>query len=168
VTVGQAIELVGRHRRTGVLIDANLLVMLMIGEIDPSHIAKYERTNKYEEVDYEFLSSLLGTNVSLVVTPHVAAEVSNLGNKLTGKYHEDFLRLLDVFIQRCRERWTEARFVVGDPDYLRLGLTDAGLLGMKRNSPLVITDDLDLYLALETRRRPTIKYAHLMEEIRGV
>ncbi len=52
---------------------------------------------------------------------------------------------------------------LNDPDYLRLGLTDAAILTALSDQVALLTADLDLYLAALERRHRATNFGHLRD-----
>ena len=75
-------RLVRLHRNNGVLVDANLLLLLAIGRFNKSLIPGFERTSNFLIDDYHLLESLVRQFSRIISTPHVLTEVSNLTTKL--------------------------------------------------------------------------------------
>jgi len=69
-----------------ILIDANALVVLLIGIIDPRLFKTHKTTSIYEEQDYYDLLAIIGDLKNLVVLPNVWTEVDNLLNNFSGNY----------------------------------------------------------------------------------
>jgi hypothetical protein len=65
-------------RRHGLLVDTNLLVLFIVGSVNPDRIGTFKRTNKYSRTDYQLLIRVLGHFEPIYTLAHVAAEVSNL------------------------------------------------------------------------------------------
>ena len=89
------------------LLDTNLLLLLFIGAKDPKLIAKARTLKAFEESDYDLLEAIIRLNfTSLVTTPHIMTEVSNL----LGKEREDIKSagrraiLGRIFVPRSRWR----------------------------------------------------------------
>lgn len=72
-------ELFKNHVGKPVLVDANLLLLVMIGSFDRDLIASFKRTCAYSIRHYDLLVRLLGYFSTVVTTPHILTEVSNLG-----------------------------------------------------------------------------------------
>ena len=64
--------------RPGVLLDANLLILLAVGLTNRDYIGRHKRLTKYDATDLDVLSGLIAQFSSVVFTPHVLAEASNL------------------------------------------------------------------------------------------
>ena len=60
------------------LIDANLLVLFVVGKTDRQLIAKHRRLREFSVDDYDRLVGILRMVDQLVVTPNTLTETSNL------------------------------------------------------------------------------------------
>ena len=60
-----------------ILIDANLLVLLVVGRTRRSLIADHKRLSSFTAEDYDLLLSVIGSR-TIVVTPNTLTEASNL------------------------------------------------------------------------------------------
>ncbi len=65
-------------QHSGYFVDANLLVLLIVGNVNYGHIPKHKRTKAYTVDDYHKLCSILGKVGQIFVTPNILTEVSNL------------------------------------------------------------------------------------------
>jgi len=153
-------DLIQRHRQHGLLIDANLLVLYMIGTVNKSRITKFKRTEKYTARDFEALRSILAQFARVITTPHILTEVSNLARPL-GKEQAAFSRAFSRWIDAADERFEASREIARQPLFARLGLTDAAVASATRKEMLVLTDDLDLYLALARAGADCINFSHI-------
>jgi hypothetical protein len=70
------------HSKT-LLLDTNLLILLFIGSKDSLMISKARTLSAFVEDDYDLLGKVINSNSfnSLVTTPHIMTEVSNLLGK---------------------------------------------------------------------------------------
>jgi len=154
------VGLIEKHRTNGLLIDTNLLVLFLVGKTNKSRILSFKRTQAYTLEDFEVLERLVDQFRTLITTPHVLTEVSNLaslyGEELTA------LRLkFRLLVEQMKEFRDESQFVVGDSSFNRLGLTDAAIARISRHSLLVLTDDLDLYTILLYRGVDAVNSNHI-------
>ncbi len=155
-------RLVSAYRARGVLLDANLLVLYIVGSHDPRLIGSVKATRSFTVRDYEFVAGLVSLFDRLVTTPHVLTEVDGLSNVgLPGRHRWDYLDTFRQRIEEAVEVQTPARDVVADPAFLRLGLTDAAVLTLGEGGPLVVSTDLDLCIALESRGLGVVNYNHI-------
>jgi predicted nucleic acid-binding protein len=131
-----------------VFVDSNLLVLLVVGRVNPERIETFKRTNKYRKQDFDLLGSLIGSASKLYSTAHVLAEVSNLTD-LKDSEREQARHVLKEVVQQVKEISIPSVDGVNDPVYSRLGLTDAAIVvAAKQYSCQVWTDDFDLYESL--------------------
>lgn len=63
---------------SSLLIDTNLLVLLVVGRVNPERIQSFKRTSGYDKQAYDALERIVLHARRLVALPHVWAEVSNL------------------------------------------------------------------------------------------
>ena len=84
------------------------------------------------------------------MTPNIYTEVSNLSRhisepaktKIANTLREFTLTRTDV-----EERYIASRNAMSREEFIRLGLTDAGLLELAAQKAMILTTDLGLYLA---------------------
>jgi hypothetical protein len=71
----------------GLLIDTNLLVLFVVGSVNPNRIETFKRTSKYSPRDYDLLVRVMERWGSLYTVAHVLAEVSNLTDRTRHAEH---------------------------------------------------------------------------------
>lgn len=129
-------------------IDANLLVLLAVGGVDPQLIAKHKRLNEFTPDDYVRLTALLQTVHHVCVTPNVLTEASNLISQHRDPQRSHFLAELKWIIERSCEIVVKSVDAACNPDYKRLGLTDSALMEAASEKVPLITVDLRLYVLI--------------------
>ena len=139
----------------GALIDANLLLVYVVGKTDLKALARLPHTKQYED-DYFLVERVVEWFAKVYTTPNVLTEVSNLGKKLG----RDFFRTLTAVVSIMEERYCTSVDASTNEQFQRLGLTDAGLSMLAENH-LVLTDDLNLYLALRANNVDAVNFNHL-------
>jgi hypothetical protein len=154
--------LIGRFKAKGVLIDANLALLYLVGSYNPRLIGdgKYNKLSKYVLEDYELLVKLKSVFKKAVTTPHVLTEVSNLTNDLPEqtkaeclkKFHEAFAGIDELAISSLE---TALR-----PDFHFLGLTDSALASVS-NQYLIVTDDARMVKKLNELHMEALNFNHL-------
>ena len=107
-----AVGLIEKHRTNGLLIDTNLLVLFLVGKTNKSRILSFQRTQAYTLEDLELLERLVEQFRTLITTPHVLTEVSNLAS-LRGKELTAFRLLFRLLVDQMKEFCDESQFVVG-------------------------------------------------------
>lgn len=154
-----------------VLLDANLLLLLLIGSIDRSLFDTNKRIRKYSAREFFLLNECLREAKVLMTTGHVNSQASDLGaGSLTGQYRQTFLDLL-----RAMHENNTALLMTADEVHqpilslnasvLReLGVADAGLINATRESSGVLfTDDLPLYLMAQRHGVEAVNFSHLLQ-----
>lgn len=155
-------ELVGRYRTRGVLLDANLLILYLVGSHDPRLIQTTKATRQFNKQDFEFVARLVAYMERLVTTPHVLTEVNGLSNTGVPRRHRyDYLSTFREQIGGMVEVLAEAKEIALRDVFLRLGLTDAAIITLATDGPLVVSTDLDLCVALESRGLDVVNYNHI-------
>lgn len=153
-------------RQTGLLIDTNLLVLRVIGDVNPQRVGVFKRVTAYTAEGYNLLRRLMTQAARLFTIPQVISEVSNLTD-LSGKEREDALRVLRHYVLLHTETAATSRDACAHSAYERLGVTDSAiLLTAERHGVAVLTNDLDLHLALQERGIPSANFTHLRNAIR--
>jgi rRNA-processing protein FCF1 len=157
-----ALGLIEKHGSKGVLVDTNLLVLHLVGNVNKSRISSFKRTGAYNAKDFDLLERLLGHFGKLVTTPHVLTEVSNLTD-LPGKELHTIRALFKAEVEVMEERHQESREIVRDVCFERLGLADAAIAVLCRQDVLVLTADLELWAALQSRGVDCLNFNHVRE-----
>lgn len=135
------------HRpQTGLLIDANLLVLLVAGRTDPGLIAKHRRLTEFTTDDYDRLTDLILAFGKVLVTPNTLTEASNLLAQHGEPERSRALRTLRFLIEDAQEIVIASADAARTRGFERLGLTDAALLEVVSDAAPLVTVDLDLYL----------------------
>ena len=83
----------------------------------------------------------------VLVTPNTLTEASNLLGQHRDPERSQLFMTLRILIDESHEVVVASAEASGHPSFLRLGLTDAGLLGLVSWDTPLVTVDLDLYLA---------------------
>ncbi|MEQ1946792.1 MAG: hypothetical protein ABL995_06375 [Bryobacteraceae bacterium] len=147
----------------GVLIDTNLLVLLVVGLVNPRRIEAFKRTRQYTAADFRLLNAALDGFRPLYATPQIAAEVSNLTD-LGGIERVAARNVLKTIVNEWTEPVVTSVAAVQGRFYERLGLTDSAIqIVSSEKKCSVLTDDLDLYLALSRLGVPVYNFNHLRE-----
>ena len=154
------------RRRLDVVIDANRLVLLVVGLEDAALLGRHRRLRSYDTGAFDLLLARLADARSVVVTPGVLTEASNLlryeAEPARGRTMNALKAIVlgDASLARGMpviERYLQAARVVLRDEFGRLGLTDAGLLYMMDAESVLLTDDIDLYLAA-SRNSQQVEY----------
>ncbi|MDE0145789.1 MAG: PIN domain-containing protein [Nitrospira sp.] len=131
----------------GFFIDANLLLLLIVGSVGRDLIAKHRRLQeKFAVEDFDRLINLLHPE-QVFVTPNTLTETSNLLGQHREPERSRFFDKLKFIIQESKEVVVASSVASRNNAFERLGLTDAALLEVATPETPLVTVDLDLYLA---------------------
>ena len=154
--------LIDRYKPKGILIDANLALLYLVGSYDPRLIGdgKYNKLSKYNIDDYDLLLRLKKVFKKAVTTPHVLTEVSNLTNDLPEKtksaclkkFYETFVEIDELIIPSME--------AAQRPEFHFLGLTDSALALVSKKF-LIVTDDARLVQKMSEYGLEALNFSHL-------
>ena len=132
---------------SALFIDANLIVLLVVGQTGRELIAKHRRTRGFTVEDYERLIRATSRVDELRVTPNTLTEASNLLGQHGEPERSQLLLTLRALIERSPEAVVASADATRRDTFPRLGLTDAALLEVVSADAPLLTVDLDLYVA---------------------
>jgi len=161
--LSDADELIRKHGATGVLVDANMLLVYLVGQLD-ENLVKYVTPNRaYTADDFQLVAMMLSQFKTLIVTPSVLAEVSNLSSKLPEGYRDEFRRLLARLLPTAAftERLVELANVPNGQAFVPFGFTDATIEQISAQGVPVFTDDFNLYQLLAGKNADVFNYNHI-------
>lgn len=133
-----------KYGRSDLLIDANLLIVLLVGNTNEKIINKVKPTRAYTIEDYRFLLRLI-KHFRVVTTPHILTEASNLCEK-TEKHHKDKIMLqFSKTVIDLIEFPIPSKEAVTTPIFRKLGLSDSIIFQLGKKGLIVLTDDFELH-----------------------
>ncbi len=148
----------------GLFIDANLLVLLVVGSVGRDLIAKHRRLKEYTPEDYDTLVDEIDRVDRVYVTPNTLTETSNLLGQHGEPERARFFEELRILIRESREVVVASGQASGNSSFARLGLTDAALLEAITAETPLLTVDLELYLtALAQGDEVAVNFRHLRD-----
>ena len=155
-------EVIRKYRRKGLLVDANLLVAYLVGSVHPRHLKDCRATTRYfGPEDFPLLSSFLSAFESIVTTPHILTEVSNLVGKLKGPLLNEVRLLFRELVAVATEHFDWSATISAHEDFLRFGLADTAVSLLAPNRYLVLTDDARLADLLGRRHVDVVNFNHV-------
>ena len=155
-----AAGLIEKHRSKGALIDANLLILYLVGKTNKRRIEDFKPCDVFEIEDFDLLEALVEYLGGVITTPHILTEVSNLA-KLEAKELSAFRQVYKLAVEQMDEFYDESRAVVADAAFMPLGLTDAAIAVLQRRNRLVLTADFNLWGTLQGRGVDAVNFTHL-------
>lgn len=132
---------------SGFFVDANLLVLLVVGSVNTNIIARHRRLADYTATDYETLLGLLSRANRIFVTPNTLTEASNLLRQHREPERSDLMERLRLLIDQSDEVVVASAKAAANPEFRRLELTDSALLESISPQTPLLTVDRDLYVA---------------------
>ena len=132
---------------SALFIDANLIVLLVVGLAGRELIAKHRRTKMFTVEDFDRLIRAISPVAELRVTPNTLTEASNLLGQHGEPQRSRLLLTLRTLIERSPEIVVASVDAARRDEFPRLGLTDAALLEVVSADAPLLTVDLDLYVA---------------------
>jgi hypothetical protein len=141
-------DLVARYAVRGLLVDTNVLLLYLVGLLDPELIERFKRTRSsgYGAEDFVLVSNLIALFARIVITPHILAELSNLSLQMEqprlsayfGRAVEALRHVTEEPV--CKDRMLSSEWLDLLP---KIGFTDLSILEAgQRGKYLVLTDDL--------------------------
>ena len=131
----------------GIFIDANLLVLLVVGATDQELIAKHRRLRRFMVEDYERLIGIIRQAGQVFLTPNTLTEASNLLAQHPNPERSRFFAVFRRIIGKSEEIVVASKAASRNNEFVRLGLTDAALLEVISEETPLVTVDLDLFVA---------------------
>ncbi len=155
-------ELASRHRRGGVLVDTNLLLLFYVGGYDPDLVERFSRTaDRFVSADFDTLNGVLGGFDKVITTPYILTEVSNLLGQLGGRARTECFEQFARSIPALDETHTGGATLARKPMFVKLGITDTSIIEIAAAPYLVLTDDFRLYNYLADRSIDVLNFNNL-------
>ena len=152
--------------RQTLILDANLIVLLVVGLADENAVPLHKRTRAYTIGDFRLLLRVISQYAELAVLPNALSEASNLlefeGDGLPEKVFRRFLQ----FVATTREIYVPSLSASGRSEFRRLGLTDAATLEAAKEHVHILSADLGLYLAAAKAGYSAANFTHAIEAAR--
>jgi hypothetical protein len=136
-------SILNRYRGKRILLDANLLLLWLIGTFQRTRIEVFKRTASFSTIEFDVLSSLLLEFRTIVTTPHVLTEVSNLANSLPENVKSAWFDHFSMRIAALEEILEPASKIAQQTSFNPFGLTDAAIQHASVDT-LVLTEDFRL------------------------
>jgi hypothetical protein len=132
-----------QYRGKRILLDSNLLLLFLIGSFERRRIEQFKRTSDFSEADFDILANLLTAFRTIVTTPHVLTEVSNLANALPENLKPLWAEHFALQTGSLMEVFEPAAEVMRQLSFGAFGLTDAAIHGAAQDT-LILTEDFRL------------------------
>ena len=126
------------------LLDTNLLVLWIVGNLDPSRIGR-RRLEFFEQPHLLRLNEIVAGFSHHVSTPNILTETSNLIGAGDQQLAHGAATALGLYIESLTEIYVPSIDTLVEPFYVRLGLADASLAHLAARVDHVLTVDGPLY-----------------------
>jgi len=150
--------------------DTGVLLLHVVGSIDPGRVDSFKRTQSqgYRAEDFQVLQQFVAPFQRSLSTPNILTEASNLLKGGSEAETQAYRTALRRYVEAVDERYLPATPIVAEPAYLKLGLTDAGLVQHAiKAGILVLTDDAQLAGWLYHLNADVVNFTHLRGLDRG-
>lgn len=154
--------------RGSIAIDANLLLLLIVGLTSPSYIEKHKRLkNQYTTDDFDLLVLLISEYSPIILLPNTLTETSNLLRYIENPIKSEILQNLKLLMSHSTEMFISSVIAATRVEFLELGLTDAVLLEFISTkyqgfSPTLLTVDLKLAIKAEMLGYSVVNFNHYL------
>lgn len=143
-------------------IDTNLLLVLLIGVLDPAQIERFKRTKDYGRKDFELLRAFVGNYDRLLTTPNILTEVSNFVGQLSEPLRRRaYITLKNLTDSTIEEQYWPTTELTQFPAFPMLGLADVSVFAAAESGVTILTADFPLYNRLTSAGLVAINYTHL-------
>lgn len=151
-----------------IALDANLLVLLIVGHRARKFVEKHKRLRQFNGDDFDLLKDVLDASDGVVATPNVLTEASNLVvYGVSEPLRSEFRQTLRELAGALLEHYQPSRIASEEPEFINLGLADCAWFGCLDSETVFITDDLDLFNAATSRGVVAYNFT-LMRQERGL
>ena len=149
-----------------IILDANLLLLVIVGKTSRKYIENkiHKKLTAYSLEDFDRLAGLLSNAPKIIVSPNTLTEVSNHADWVAEPARSKIAETFRQFVHAphgTEERVVTSAQAVNRAEFLRLGLTDSVLLELASKKSMILTTDLDLYLAALKAGYQATNFNHL-------
>jgi hypothetical protein len=149
--------------RKTIALDANLLVLLVVGLAEPRYIPLHKRLKAFTVDDFKLLTNMIAASAGMAVTPNALSEASNLLRQINEPAKTRVGMALRRLIQNTNEIYVASVDASSRREFLRIGLSDSALLEVNKNDIVVLSVDLGLCLAAQAAGYTAVNFNHVRE-----
>jgi hypothetical protein len=150
-----------------IALDANLILLLVVGMAGPHRIAAHKRLRAFVEADYVTLRKLISGFEELVALPNTLSEASNVLGWTSG----DTVQLwatFATFVSRVREVYVASALCAARPEFSRLGLSDCAMIEAAKDKIFILTTDGGLYRSALAVGYEADNFTHYTEAAKAI
>jgi hypothetical protein len=143
------------------MLDANLLILLLIGKTRRQLVQTHKRTSAFTVEDYDALEEIVKRFQLVATTPNVLTEASNLCTGFAGDDKNRFQQAIETYVYSFSEEYVPSRDVIANEIFSHCGLSDAVLAEIATRRFLILTVDGTLYNFLLQLGLSTLNFNHI-------
>jgi hypothetical protein len=147
-------------------LDANLIMLLIVGLADETVVPDHKRTRAYSTKDFKLLLEVISTYGEIAVVPNALSEVSNLLSFEADELSRKILLNFSRFISSTKEFYVTSVDAANRNEFRWLGLSDSAILEIAKNQMDLLTADIDLHIAALKAGYNSVNFTHLIEAAR--
>jgi hypothetical protein len=147
-------------------LDANLVMLLIVGLADESVVPDHKRTRAYSVKDFKLLLEITSSYTEIAVVPNALSEVSNLLSFEPDQLSRKILSSFSRFILGAREFYVTSVDAAGRNEFRWLGLSDSAILEIAKQEMDLLTADVHLHVAALKAGYNSVNFTHLIEAAR--
>lgn len=159
------LELLEHYHSSGIVVDANLLLLHIVGSADVDQIARFKRTRIFTDDDFLALQLILKRFEHIIVTPNLLTEVNSFLNQLPMEQRAYYFAAFALQIVSLEEVFLSSATLSEKPEFVAFGLTDTGLSSLAGRDYLVLTTDGRLADYLQRQGWAAINFNHFRRYI---
>jgi hypothetical protein len=148
------------------VLDANLIILLVVGLADETLVSQHKRTRAYSKNDFRLLLKIISNFDEVTVLPNALSEASNLLDFEGEGQPAKIFTQLSHLIATSKEVYVPSADALVRREFRRLGLTDAAMLEMGKNNFHILSADVGLYLAALEAGYAASNFTHAIEAAR--
>lgn len=147
--------------RKKIVLDANLLVLLVVGLTDRDLIAKHKRLRIYTHDDFEILQRTIQESSGILVTPNALSEASNFLRQIADPDRSSISTVFSALIQKTSELYIKSADASLRKEFLWLGLADNVLLEVGKLDVVLVSTDAALCVAAQKAGYSALNFNHI-------
>jgi hypothetical protein len=150
-----------KHRHSGILIDTNLLVLLVIVTYNPNRILSHKRSNAFTLDDYALMREIVQRFSRRIITPNIMTETDNLVRQMPSNEYPAVANVMHYLIVSTFEVVVPSLSAARAESYAKLGLTDAAIISLAAAKTLILTNEFPLADRIARLGFDVVNFNHL-------
>ncbi len=167
ITLFDLIKDIYKYIKNPIILDTGPMTFLLIGLYDPSKKLQKDIWQGHTQEELKLLLNLIKPFKSIMITPQILAECTNLLNQSMNSDKYKFLLAQIVKpLKEFGELYIEKNIILNYPEFSRFGPTDIGIVECsKKMGSLIITEDSNLKRFCHPNKIPCINFNELRPSV---